>query len=108
MALPRNNRMTKQDFTSKFRSGKRIRGEALSLQYGPAEKILIAVVIQAKAITGAVDRNRIRRQLSAVLERHIEIFRKPVWVAVIVHARPKSIVALKDELSVLLGKSGII
>ena len=108
MALPKDNRMTKTDFSKRFRSGKRVRGRTLFLQYGPEQIPKIAIVVQARAVPGAATRNQIRRQLGGFMETLLQQFSKPVWVAVIVHTKPHNIAATKDELQELLKKSGII
>jgi len=108
MALPKDNRMTKTDFSKRFRSGKRVRGRTLSLQYGPEQTPKVAIVVQARAVPGAVARNQIRRQLGGFMETILQHFSKPVWVAVIVHSKPDNVTTMKDELKELLKKSGII
>jgi ribonuclease P protein component len=100
--------MRKVDFSKRFRSGKRLRGKVVALQYGSSRTTKIAVVVQARAVPGAVERNRIRRQLYAHVATLVEAFTRPIWVAIIVHTKPGSIVAARDELSDLLRKSGII
>jgi ribonuclease P protein component len=112
MALPRKNRMTKQDFTKLFRSGRRLRGKRCSIQYGPlsSETPKVAVVVQAKKVSSAVERNSIRRVLSEIIVNILPEFVSSVFVVVVVHVQldEESLKECRQELIEMLHKSGII
>ena len=112
MALPKKNRMTGKDFTKLFRSGKRIRGQFCSVQYGPlkTDEPKIAVVVQTKAVPSAVGRNRIRRILFDEMGRVLSKLSSNVFLVVIVHTKPSDSEATecREELIGMLEKSGII
>jgi ribonuclease P protein component len=112
MALPKNNRMTKRDFTKRFKTGRRVRGRYCSLQYGPIETAepKIAVVVQSKIAPLASTRNRIRRILNEYLGSVVRSFSRPVFVVVIVHVKLEGDdkERCRMELESMLKKSGII
>lgn len=112
MTLPKKNRMTKRDFSKRFRSGKRIRGTSCSVQYGDIDGDVskVAIVVQVKAATRSVERNRIRRVLSEDIGRLLPRFTRPVFLVVIVHAKPAdpSLSGCRSALESVLIKSGII
>lgn len=112
MALARKNRLSKKDFRKYFRSGKRVRGTAYSLQYGRLEGLdtKVAVVVPTKVVSTATERNRIRRVLYSVLETLIPSVRKPSFLIVIIHSKPSvvDVAHYKEDIAAILKKSAII
>lgn len=104
--------MTKKDFTKRFKTGRRLRGQYCSLQYGPIEtpEPKIAIVVQAKTTPLASGRNRIRRALSDHIGTLLNDFSRPVFVVVIVHTgmNEHTVDLCRKEVTDLLKKSGII
>lgn len=104
--------MSKRDFSKRFRTGRRIRGQYCSLHYGPLETAepKIAVVVRSKAVPLAVRRNAIRRALSEHIGGHIQDFTRPVFVVVIVHTQVSddNMKQCREEITGMLKKSGII
>ena len=100
--------MTQRDFKKLFPTGRWERGRSVSLRYGPFDRIKVAAVVGTRVSPKAVERNRVRRMVNGIVEDLMGDFSKPVWLAIIVNARPTDRDGLAGEISSLLGKSGII
>jgi len=61
--LKKTERLTKQEFDTYFKTGRRVHGELLQLIYSPASQFHGAAVAGKKVSKKAVDRNKKRRQL---------------------------------------------
>ena len=61
--LKKQNRLTKRQFDTHFKSGKRHHGELLTVVHSPADTFHGAVVVGKKIYKRAVDRNQKRRQI---------------------------------------------
>lgn len=94
--LARSERMDRTTFTKVFKRGSRIHTPGLTVVYTPAATRKGAVVVSKKVAKSAVARNRIRRQLYALLrtqlglQGHVIILVKPV-------ARTYTAARLADE-----------
>lgn len=79
--LPRQNRVTKNLFKEVFASGKRFRGESLSLTYAPhATDIRCAVVVSKKVEKQAVKRNMLRRKVKSCLIPLLPSLTKGIYI----------------------------
>lgn len=67
--LAKRKRLTKQAFDGAFKNGKRVHSPSLQLIYAPGDSFHGAVVVGKKVYKGAVQRNRLRRQLYGVMYR---------------------------------------
>tara|TARA_B100000745_G_scaffold294021_1_gene236518 strand:- start:1371 stop:1694 length:324 start_codon:yes stop_codon:yes gene_type:complete len=67
--LKKKQRLTKKEFDHVFKNGKRVHSPILQLIYQPGEQFHGAAVVGKKVYKKAVDRNRLRRRLYAVLYR---------------------------------------
>jgi len=67
--LPKNQRLTRDEFTTVFESGKRIHGDAFSLIYSPTKELPKGSVVVSKKIAGnVIVRNLLKRRLYNVLK----------------------------------------
>jgi len=90
--LPRPHRLREyQAFHTTYRCGHRQRGRHLTLfawqkpRGAIAQPTQIGIVISRKVSKRAVDRNRIKRQLRAVLCAFLPHLRQDWWLVVVVH-----------------------
>lgn len=67
--LPKANRLTVAEFATYFKTGKRFSSQHLTLVYTQTSDFHAAVVVGKKVYSQAVRRNRLRRQLYAVLRQ---------------------------------------
>lgn len=65
--LPKAKRLTRDEFSRFFASGKRVHTPAVQFVYTPSTKIKVAVVVGKKVYKNAVDRNHLRRQLYHIM-----------------------------------------
>lgn len=69
--LPKKYRLSRSDFDLIYKKGRRLRGSNFGIAYLPAENndesCKIGIVISKKVYPKAVDRNRLKRQLRAIL-----------------------------------------
>ncbi|MFT5849386.1 MAG: ribonuclease P protein component [Patiriisocius sp.] len=68
--LTKKQRLTKKEFDHSFSVGKRVHSPALQLIYQKDTVFHGAAVVGKKVYKNAVDRNRLRRRLYAVLYRY--------------------------------------
>lgn len=61
--LPKEKRLTRDEFSRFFVSGKRTHAPAFQIIYTPSPATKVAVVVGKKVYKKAVDRNQLRRQL---------------------------------------------
>lgn len=70
--LPKNQRLTRDEFTGVFESGKRIHGDAFSLIYSPTTELPKGSVVVSKKIAGnVISRNLLKRRLYNVLKSEL-------------------------------------
>ena len=100
------------------RSFKRIRSKGISLK----GKFIImkfvflnnrlnskfAISISKKVASHAVDRNKIKRQISHILEKLVESLKKSVEMNVIVRVIPEKFSDLNEEISLLLKQASLL
>lgn len=67
--LAKSNRLTRKEFETHFKKGKRLHTPHLQLIYSPFPSFSAAVVVGKKVSKKAVTRNRIRRQIYGVVYR---------------------------------------
>lgn len=65
--LPKEKRLTRDEFSRFFVSGKRTHTPAFQIIYTPSPITKVAVVVGKKVYKKAVDRNRLRRQLYHIM-----------------------------------------
>jgi len=66
----KKERLTKKEFDRSFSVGKRYHSPTLQLIYEPTDTFHGAAVVGKKVYKNAVDRNRLRRRMYAVLYRY--------------------------------------
>lgn len=105
--LPKKKRLTQETFSRFFASGKRFHGAYIQLIVAPSPTFHGSVVVGKKVYAHAVDRNRLRRQLYAVLSLyHKKNFLPCVYiVSVKPQSKETSAIILKNELITLLEKA---
>lgn len=101
--LPKRQRLTTAAFAQYFQKGRRQHGTYLQLIYVPSPRFYAAVVVGKKVYKTAVDRNRLRRQLYAVLHEHTTL---PVVCLVLAKPAAKSVSSaiVKAELITMLAQ----
>jgi len=67
--LSKKERLTKNDFSRSFSSGKRLHHSLFTLIYSPSPAFHASVVVSKKHAAKAVVRNRVRRRVYRVLSR---------------------------------------
>lgn len=70
--LPKQSRLTREQFQAVFRSSRRISLPGLLLLYAPASIFRASVVVSKKVSSKATDRNRLRRMLYDLLSSSVE------------------------------------
>lgn len=94
--LSKKERLSRETFNRFFVSGKRFNTDSLTLVYTPHPTLHVAIVISKKVAKKAVARNKLRRQLYALVR---EIMVHSVWIIVVRKtAKIPSRATLKDEL----------
>ncbi|HEU4677392.1 MAG TPA: ribonuclease P protein component [Candidatus Paceibacterota bacterium] len=68
--LPKKERLSREDFSRFFSSGKRRNSPALGLVYTPYPSLHVSVVVPKKVARRAVDRNVMRRRIYDIVRRH--------------------------------------
>lgn len=73
--LPKNNRLSRSDFDTVYKQGRRIRGKSFGLIVLPTENkndpSKIGIAITKKVAKKAVDRNQLKRQIRSILVENI-------------------------------------
>lgn len=67
--LAKSNRLTRKEFETYYKTGKRLHTLHLQLIYSPATTFSAAVVVGKKVAKKAVTRNTLRRQIYGVVYR---------------------------------------
>lgn len=67
--LPKNRRITTPLFKEVLKNGKRVHGDYTTVRYLKAETGRFSVVVPTSVSKKAVDRNKLRRQVRAALEK---------------------------------------
>ena len=93
--LKKKERLTKAMFDRSFSLGRRTHSPTLQLIVDPTKDFHGAVVVGKKVFKSAVKRNRLRRQLYAVLYRERRAGRLPVATYIVI-AKP-AIKAVADK-----------
>ncbi len=108
--LPRTQRLTRQEFTDFFATGKRLHSPSLTLMYTPHERFRASAVISKKVAKGAVARNKFRRRVYAVFESSVrEGLKRGVFICIAKEKAPTlTFDALKTELHQLIHKTSIL
>ncbi|HZZ99585.1 MAG TPA: ribonuclease P protein component [Candidatus Paceibacterota bacterium] len=107
MALPEQNRIRRtRDFETIFKKGRSISGTFLFIKSVPAASGVtrFAFVVSSKVAKSAVNRNRIRRTLSAAARNLIPRLAK-AWDMVVVVTKPAEVQDLKKDFIDLIGKA---
>jgi len=104
--LKKHHRLTVAAFDAHFKSGKRRHGTYLQLIHSPAPVFHGAVVVGKKVYKTAVGRNRLRRQLYAVLFEYKQQKNNPgVYIALVKPAaRLVPVSEVRAELRTLLAQ----
>lgn len=103
--VPQENRLNRVAFTDTYANGRRVHMSGLLLVYLAAPAHKMAIVVGKKVAKSAVARNRIRRQLYAILRKikipngHIIVVAKPA-------ARAYSYTRLCAEVATALKRVG--
>ena len=97
--LPKNKRLTREEFSRVFSVGKRKHNTLFQCITVPADTLKAAVVVSKKVHKLAVKRNRLRRQLYGILDSvsysgHIIIIVKPTIVQATAQAVREEMMAL--------------
>lgn len=77
--LPKAERLTTEDIKA-LAQGKSVFGTLVSLRFVPADKTKFAVAVSKKVAARAVDRNRIRRRVYAIVKNTKATFNKAFFV----------------------------
>lgn len=94
--LSKKERLSREMFNRFFVSGKRFSTDSLNLVYTPRPTLHAAIVISKKVAKKAVARNKLRRQLYALVR---EVMAHGVWIIVVRKtAKIPSRATLKGEL----------
>jgi len=109
--LPKNNRLSRADFDLVFKRGRRVRGNFFSLVYlGSGDKketTKIGIVVSKKAVKKATERNKLKRQIRAVLINDmVDSLPSGQKIVLMASSAPKTrnYQELKDEIIELFGK----
>ncbi len=107
--LKKKERLTKKEFDHFFRIGCRYNSPSIQLIHTATDKKFHgAVVVGKKVYKHAVDRNRLRRRLYAVLydEKIKKLFLTGVYIVITKPtAKTTSISIVREELRNLIGKT---
>lgn len=112
--LPYKNRLTKvDDFERVYRTGTFFSFNNISLKISKnkSKKIRVGFSIGVKFSKKAVERNRIKRQLRAIIGENIEKFKKGIDVVVMIKKEGEDKISKKDlekNLISVLKKSNLI
>lgn len=72
--LSKKERLTRQDFSRFFSSGRRYHSPFFTLVYTPSPTLHASIVVPKKVAPKAVDRNTIRRRLYSALRAETGVF----------------------------------
>ncbi len=100
----------KKDFEAVFKRGKKIKGNLILLKLLPnnTEKNRFGIVIGKKVVKKAVVRNKIKRQVRAILrEINPKIKIKSDFVVVFLNM-PRDFMSIKEEIEKIFEKTGIV
>ena len=70
--VKKKQKLSRNDFSSLLKQGKRVHGSLFSLTYSKAQNVKVGVVVSKKVARKAVERNLLRRRVYAVLEKKIQ------------------------------------
>lgn len=101
--LKKAERLTTKAFDQYFKTGRRNHGEYVQVVVSPANTFHGAVVVGKKVYKRAVDRNRLRRQLYAVLYEYRD---SSVVLQVLVKPSAKGVLVdeVRNDLRTMLAK----
>lgn len=98
--LSKKERLTRQDFSRFFSSGRRYHSSFFTLVYTPSPALHASVVVPKKVVPKAVDRNTIRRRLYSTLRGEHGVF-------IVLLKKPGTLVApevLRESLRTEVGR----
>jgi len=84
--LSKKQRLTRTGFTSAFSAGKRMHTPTMQVIICPSDSFHASVVVPKKVYKNAVDRNKLRRKIYAVLYEQNK--KKPFSKTVIIIVKP--------------------
>ena len=68
--MKKTQRLSRGEFSQVLKKGKRLHSEHLSIIVSPSDRSKCGVVVSKKVAKRATDRNRVRRHIYAVLQKH--------------------------------------
>ena len=80
--LQKQQRLTTKEFDHYYQTGRRLHGQYVGIIYNPSDEFHGAVVVGKKVYKKAVLRNRLRRQVYAVLYRSQGILPLGVYIII--------------------------
>jgi len=103
--VKKKQKLSRSEFSSLLKKGKRIHGSLYSLMYSFEKDTKLGVVVSKKTARKAVERNKLRRKMFVVLKNeldglsgvHVAVFTKPVCTTALLSD-------LQNEMSDLLKK----
>lgn len=73
--LPKQYRLSRADFEAVYKKGRRVRGKSFGLVFLASENknepSKLGIVVSKKVLKNAVDRNKLKRQIRAVLIKDV-------------------------------------
>ena len=113
MALKRKLRLKKREFSLVKNKGKLVRGKELSLLifFPKKEKeVRFGFLLSRRVSSKAVERNKLKRQLAAVVKKLFPYFRKKAWVIFLPRREMKNrgFEEIKKEVKEVLKKGGLL
>jgi len=113
MALKRKLRLKKREFSLVKNKGKLVRGKELSLLifFPKKEKeARFGFLLSRRVSSKAVERNKLKRQLVAVVKELLPRFQKKAWVIFLPHREMKNrnFEEIKKETEEVLKKGGLL
>lgn len=104
--LKKKERLTRKEFDRSFSIGKRIHGPNIQLIYAQSPSFHCSVVVGKKVYKKAVDRNRLRRRIYALVYHYHKTHTLDQTCILIAKPTVKTLTAplLKEEVTSLLEK----
>lgn len=82
--LPQKERLNRNDFNRFFAAGRKYHSPTLTLVYGESTNFQASAVVSKKVAKTAVERNKLRRQIYAILrDRHKEKSLAGVYIVIV-------------------------
>ena len=100
--LPQSKRLTRQEFSHAFSHGRRVHNSLMQLIVLGASDFKTAIVVPKKIHKSAVKRNKLKRQMYALLESHGDL--KGRYIIIVKPAiKNVSYANLKESVQSLVG-----